>query len=179
MLIKASDSCLTIIDVQTKLLASMHAPEKAVENTRKLLLGAQCFDVPCLITEQNSGRLGPTAPELNIPEGFPRHDKMHFAAMQDDGIAKSFKLLGRKQVILTGLEAHICILQTAAGLIEQDYDVFVVADAVMTRAPSSLELALARLREYGANITTTEMVLFEWLERSNRSEFKDILQLIK
>ncbi|MEM8773660.1 MAG: isochorismatase family protein [Pseudomonadota bacterium] len=179
MLIKAAESCLAIIDVQAKLVPAMHASEPAIENIRKLISGANCFDLPCLATEQNPLRLGPTLEKLGVPETAQCLSKMHFAAMQDGEISEAFANLGRNQVILTGLEAHICVMQTTAGLIERNYEVFVVADAVMTRTTESMDMALERLRTMGATIVNTEMVLFEWLERSDRPEFKELLHVIK
>jgi nicotinamidase-related amidase len=106
-------------------------------------------------------------------------EKVHFSCMGDDGFARRFREIDRSQAVLVGIEAHVCVLQTAEQLIEAGCDVFVVADATSSRTTANHEAALERMRADGAQIVTTEMVTFEWLERAGTPEFKKISALIK
>ena len=105
--------------------------------------------------------------------------KMHFSCMEDAGFAAHFRGLGRKQAVIAGMEAHICVMQTAASLMEAEQEVFVVSDATASRTLESEQACLARLGGSGAGIVTTEMVVFEWLGRAGTSTFKEALRLIK
>ncbi|MBT6266582.1 MAG: isochorismatase family protein, partial [Tateyamaria sp.] len=105
--------------------------------------------------------------------------KMHFSCMEDSGFAKAFKSLNRRQVVLTGMEAHICVVQTAFGLVEEGFEVFFVSDATASRTLENEAACLVRLSTIGVSIVTTEMVIFEWLGNASADAFKDILTLIK
>ena len=105
--------------------------------------------------------------------------KMQFSCMEDEGFQNAFRGSDRRQVILTGMEAHICVMQTAASLMEEGKDVYVVSDATASRTPESERACLERLGACGAGIVTTEMVVFEWLGRASTSTFKNELQIIK
>ncbi|PHQ94142.1 MAG: hydrolase [Marinosulfonomonas sp.] len=180
MLIRALDSALVVIDMQERLVPAMIAPARTIRNTRLLLLAASKTNVPALLTEQYPKGLGNTVSEIKKAAGdaeiFP---KIHFSCMEDSGFARSFKALGRRQAILTGMEAHICVVQTAASLVEEGYEVFVVSDATASRTLESEAACVARLSAAGVSIVTTEMVIFEWLGRAGTDGFKEMLPLIK
>ena len=179
MLIRSSESVLTVIDMQARLVPAMQAPARTLANTRTLLAGAQEMDVPILVTEQYPDGLGATVPDLRLPESAQILPKMHFSCMEDPGFAEALRTQGRRQVVIAGMEAHICVMQTAASLIEAEYEVFVVSDATASRSLESEAACIARLTTLGAGIVTTEMVIFEWLGRAGTPAFKRMLSHIK
>lgn len=180
MLIRAQDSALVVIDMQERLVPAMLAPARTIRNTRLLLQAAAITGVPSLLTEQYPKGLGATVPEIAKAAGDSRIlPKMHFSCMEDQGFSAAFKDLDRRQAILTGMEAHICVVQTAASLVEEGYEVFVVSDATASRTAESESACLARLSAAGVSIVTTEMVIFEWLGRAGTDAFKQMLPLIK
>lgn len=180
MLIRAEDSVLVVIDMQERLVPAMQAPARTIKNTRLLLTAAKACNVPTIITEQYPKGLGPTVSEIkaSFPES-PIIEKMHFSCMEDPQFKATFTSLNRKQAILVGMEAHICVVQTAASLIEQNYEVFVVSDATASRTVESEEACKVRLSASGAHIVTSEMVIFEWLGKAGTPAFKALLPLIK
>lgn len=180
MLIRARDSALVVIDMQERLVPAMQAPARTIRNTRLLLQAAAITHVPALLTEQYPKGLGRTIPEIRSAAGeSPILPKMHFSCMEDADFAKVFKALERRQAVLVGMEAHICVVQTAASLVEEGYDVFVVSDATASRTIESETACLARLSAAGVSIVTTEMVVFEWLGQAGTDAFKKMLPLIK
>ena len=180
MLIRAHDSALIVIDMQERLVPAMQAPARTIRNTRLLLNAAHKTGVPALLTEQYPRGLGHTIPEILQTAGdSPVLPKMHFSCMEDTGFAAAFRGLGRRQAVLTGMEAHICVVQTAASLVEAGYDVFVVSDATASRTLESEQACLARLSAGGVSVVTTEMVIFEWLGEAGTPAFKEMLPLLK
>lgn len=179
MLIRSSESVLTVIDMQTRLVPAMQAPARTIRNTRTLLAGASELDVPILVTEQYPEGLGPTVPDLKLTPDAHVLTKMHFSCMEDAGFSSTLRGLQRRQVVIAGMEAHICVMQTAASLIEAGYDVFVVSDATASRSLESEAACIARLTAIGAGIVTTEMVIFEWLGRAGTPAFKKMLPYVK
>lgn len=180
MLIRASDSVLVVIDMQERLVPAMQAPARTLKNAKLLLTAAHACDVPTVLTEQYPKGLGPTMPEIAAAAGnSPVIEKLHFSCMEDKGFNEVFTALNRKQAVLAGMEAHICVVQTAASLIEKGYEVFVVSDATASRTVESETACQTRLNASGANIVTTEMVIFEWLGKAGTPAFKSLLPLIK
>lgn len=180
MLIRARDSALVVIDMQEHLVPAMLAPARTIRNARLLLQATTYTGVPTLLTEQYPKGLGHTIPAIKSAAGGAQVlSKMHFSCMEDSGFATAFKALGRRQVVLTGMEAHICVMQTAASLVEEGYEVFVVSDATASRTLESETACLARLSAAGVSVVTTEMVIFEWLGRAGTDAFKKMLPLIK
>ncbi|CFX01762.1 Isochorismatase hydrolase [Candidatus Filomicrobium marinum] len=180
MLIKAEASCLIVIDMQERLVPAMQAPARTLKNTRLLLTTARRLDIPVLITEQYPKGLGHTVREIaDVSQGLPVLEKVHFSCLEDPRFADAFRELGRPQAVIAGMEAHICVMQTAAQLMEEGYEVFVVTDATSSRSLASEQACLDRLQASGAGIVTTEMVIFEWLGRADTPAFKELLPLIK
>jgi nicotinamidase-related amidase len=180
LLIRARDSALIVIDMQDRLVPAMLAPARTIKNTRLLLQAAAQTGVPAILTEQYPQGLGSTIPDILKAAGTsPILPKMHFSCMEDPGFAAAFKALDRRQAILTGMEAHICVVQTAASLVEEGYEVFVVSDATASRTAESEIACLARLSAAGVSIVTTEMVVFEWLGKAGTEAFRQMLPLIK
>ncbi|MFV0243404.1 MAG: hydrolase [Qingshengfaniella sp.] len=180
MLIRSDQSALIVIDMQDRLVPAMQAPAVTLRNTRHLLVAAREMQVPMLLTEQYPDGLGHTMPEIAKAAGdAPILPKMHFSCMEDPGFARAFQALGRKQAVIAGMEAHICVVQTAASMIEAGIEVFVVSDATASRTQDSEAACLQRLGAAGAGIVTTEMVIFEWMGRAGTPQFKALLPLIK
>lgn len=181
MLIAAERSVLVMVDAQERLLAAMADQETVVQRLGVLLKAAKETGVPVIASEQYPRGLGHTIPALTelLPEGATVAEKTVFGCLEEPAFTEPFRALDRKQVILTGVEAHVCVLQTAAQLIEAGHEVYVVADAVSSRVPLSAERALTRMAGWGANIVTTEMVAFEWVRRAGTPSFKVISGLVK
>lgn len=182
-LCEANDSQLVIMDIQTHLTATMPAKVLArlQRNTGLLLKAAGVLGVPVYATEQYPKGLGSTEPDIVelLPENTKRYEKTAFSCTGCEGFVTDVKEAGRKQILLTGMEAHICILQTAIELFNAGYQVFVVADAVCSRHRESYETALLRLRRAGITICDAESILFEWLKDAKNEHFKPIQALLK
>ena len=171
------ESVLIMIDIQERLLPAMSSPEKMVENGRRLLALAKIMGLPVIFTEQE--KLGPTVRELT--EGFADFApvaKTTFNCFSCIPFAAKVRETGRHTLILTGIEAHICVSQTALWA-HPRFRVHVVNDAISSRSPDNLSVAIARMRAAGVTITSTEMVIYEVLERAGTDEFKAMLPRIK
>jgi nicotinamidase-related amidase len=179
MAIARESSGLLLIDLQARLMPAIAEAETVIANARRLLKAARLLALPAMLTEQNPKRLGATVPELLTEAGNESSilSKQHFDACRASGF---FEMLpSRAQIVVAGCEAHVCVLQTALGLLEAGRRVHVVQDAVGSRRAESKAAALERLARHGAEIVTTEMVLFEWLETAEHPRFREIVALIK
>jgi nicotinamidase-related amidase len=184
MLISRDNSCLLVVDIQEKLLPAMQDPMLVVRNTGVLMQAAARLGVPILVSEQYPQGLGPTVAELrHLAPAESIHAKTTFSCADDQVLRQKLAQLKRAQVILCGIEAHVCVLQTALGLSGTEppsgLSPVVVADATSSRTTANREAALARLRADSVQIATTEMVLFEWLGRAGTPEFKELSRLIR
>ena len=167
MLIRPDDSALIVIDMQTRLVPAMLAPARTLKAAILLVEAAQELQIPVLLTEQYPKGLGRTVPELKAAaENCPVFEKTHFSCMEDTQFATALRGLKRKQIVLAGMEAHICVVQTAASLLEDGFEVFVTSDATASRSADSEQACLARLSAAGVGIVTSEMVVFEWLGKA-------------
>lgn len=180
MLIKAATSALIVVDVQSRLSIAMSHRDQVLANGAKLMTGASQLDVPILVSEQYPKGIGHTDFELAAlaPEGSVV-EKIHFSCMAEPDFAQRLKALGRGQAVVMGIEAHVCVLQTALQLAELGIHTFVVADATSSRDPANHALAMGRMQKGGVDVVSTEMVLFEWMERAGTDAFKSISKLIK
>jgi nicotinamidase-related amidase len=173
-----SRSVLALIDFQERLMPAISGGEETVANAGRLLAAAEQLGVPVVTTEQNPKGLGGTVPDLVRPDGtIPVLAKMEFDASRAPHVVDH--LPAGHHIVMAGWEAHVCVLQTALGLLDRSRKVYVVADAVGSRRPESKEAALRRLERAGAEIVTTEMVLFEWLGTAEDPAFKPVISLIK
>ena len=170
------NSTLLVIDMQVRLMPAIDGAAEAIANARRLLDAAAMLGVPALFTEQNPKGLGATVPELG-PDGSPVLAKMEFDASRAPGLCE--RLAEGHAAVIAGVEAHVCVLQTALGLVERGRRVFVVRDAVGSRRPESKDAALRRMERNGVEIVTTEMVVFEWLGDANNPRFREAVALIK
>jgi nicotinamidase-related amidase len=171
-LVRAQASRLVVVDVQERLLPAMHDGEAVVDACAWLVRVAQRLDVPVALTEQYPQGLGPTVARLRalVPEDAIAA-KLAFSCAEA-GCLDGLPGAGRPQVVLAGIESHVCVLQSALGLAAAGNEVFVVADAVTSRAPDSRRLALDRLRQRGVAVVSREMVAFEWLARAGTDAFR-------
>ncbi len=169
---------LTIIDVQGNLAAVIDLRDIVIENIRKIIKGCQVFDIPILLTEEIN--LGPTIPEITdlIPETRPII-KESFSSCGNEEFVKALQTLERKQVLLAGMETHVCVYQTAVDLIARGYEVQIIADAVSSRSQHNREIALHKMRDHGVIWTSTEMVLFELLKTAADPKLRNIINLVK
>ncbi len=180
MLMRHEQSLLLIVDIQEKLAPAILNADGVVANTAKLIQAAKQLNVPVLASEQYRKGLGATVTALS--ELLPVDaifEKTHFSCHSQPGFEQRLALHQRKQIIISGMEAHVCVLQTALDLRQAGYQTFIVADAVSSRTQQSYDLGLSRLRASGSVIVNTEMVLFEWLSEAGTAEFKALLPLIK
>jgi len=178
MLLSAARSALLIVDAQTRLLPAVRDAAAALSRVRLLLEAARELGVPALATEQYPRGLGPTADALaDLLPADARMEKISFSAVRETGFLD--RLGGRPEVVVCGFEAHVCVLQTCADLLEAGRAVAVVADAVGSRDPRNAERALDRLSRAGAQVVTAEMVVFEWMRRAGTPEFKRLSRLIR
>jgi nicotinamidase-related amidase len=175
-----SKAGLVVVDVQERLLPAIFEQQRVVQNTVRLIQGAVVLQVPIFATEQYRKGLGPTMPEVAaaIP-GFAPMEKLAFSACGAAGFVAALEQRKVSEAILCGIEAHVCVSQTCLDLLEKGFRVFVAADAVSSRTPENYRSGLDRMRAAGAVIVSTEMVLFELLERAGTDEFKQILNLVK
>lgn len=179
MLIEHARSLLLLVDLQEKLMPAMVGPANLGRQIGILLAAARELAVPVVTSEQYPAGLGPTVAEiggkLHPDEVFA---KTEFSCYANPTLRRRLEA-GGDQVILAGIEAHVCVLQTALELVAAGRRVFVVGDAVSSRQADSKTIALQRLAGSGAMIVTTEMVVFEWLRRADRPEFKPVSRLIR
>lgn len=178
MLCNAADSVLVVIDLQPSFLAPMPDAESVLARNRFLIRCARLLEVPILVTEQYATRMGGTDPSLlPLLEGVQVYDKMAFSAMGHPSFVRGLGELGRRQVILTGIETHICVMQTALHLLEQDYSVFAAHDCITGRGDSAP--ALARMRHAGASVVHSESLVYEWMQGAEHPAFRDVLKVVK
>jgi nicotinamidase-related amidase len=174
-LLSASDSTLVLIDFQARLMPAVHEGAALVANAQRLVAAAGLLGVPIVMTEQNPAGLGGTVPEL--AGAGPVVTKTSFDACAEGAFLEA--LAGDGQLVLCGCEAHVCLGQTALSLLAHRRRVAVVLDASGSRRPDSKDAALARLARHGAEIVTTEMVIFEWLRDAAHPRFREALKLVK
>lgn len=183
LLCQADQSVLVVIDIQTRLARAM--PEGSLDrvkrNTIRLLRGAELLSVPVLVTEQYPQGIGSTIDSLrpHLPAAAQVVDKTCFSACGNDEFANLLSVTDRRQVVLVGMEAHVCVLQTAIELHRAGYEVFVVQDAICSRQQAHVEAAVIRMRDAGIHASLCESVLFEWMQDSSNEQFKAVSALIR
>jgi nicotinamidase-related amidase len=174
------NTALLIIDMQGKLWNVMNEKEALLENCLKLVKSFRILGVPLILTEQNPKGLGPTLSELTqiLPETRPIQ-KFNFSCCQNQEFMRAIESLKRKQILVCGIEAHICVYQTTLELISKGYEVQVVADVISSRVLRNRDIALSRSQSEGAKITVSEMAIYELLQTAESPKFKELLQVIK
>ena len=176
----ADNTVLVLIDVQTNLFNAMHDRESLLRNLEILVQGMQILKAPVLLMEQTPNKIGGTVPELSRLLGAREPiAKACFSCCDSDVFMVKLRETKRKQIVLAGIEAHVCVYQTAMDLLRAEYSVEVVADAVSSRSQQNKQIGLDRIRQHGGGITSVETVLFELLRTSEHPAFRDILRLVK
>jgi nicotinamidase-related amidase len=179
----AEHSVLIVIDIQAKLADAMPPSEAKLmlTNTTALLEASALMAVPVLVTEQYPKGLGVTDSNVinKLPETAQRFEKTGFSCILAEGFSEALAQTGRKQVILVGLETHVCIMQSALALQSQGYQVYVIEDAVCSRKIDHKFYALQRLQQQGITLINYESVLFEWLKDASHPDFKAISGLLR
>jgi len=177
-MLTSDQSVLFVIDVQGNLYESMHDKLFLMENLKKLVSGAMVFKVPVTVTEQI--KIGPTIPEIaSLTAGVQPFTKGEFSCLGNKNIMDHLRGLKKRQVIVSGIEAHVCVYQTVMGLLESGYEVHVVADAVSSRTQRNREIALERMIQEGVKLSSTEIVLFELARTAEDPRFKEIFKIVK
>jgi len=170
---------LLVIDLQEKLLPKIHRHESVLASAGRMLQAARILGLPLLATEQYPKGLGRTHLRISsLLRDVEPVEKLHFSCFRHEGFGHLLARQDRQQVIIVGIETHVCVLQTTLDLLENGFEVFICADAVSSRCPFDYEVAVERLRLAGATITTTEGAIFELLDRAGTDTFRQILKLI-
>jgi nicotinamidase-related amidase len=171
---------ILVVDIQERLLPHIDGHERIVTQTSRLLRGAALFGLPVLISEQYIRGLGPTVPAIVAAAGAaPRLEKSTFSAFADPAIQSRLEQNGRPNVLIAGIETHVCVLQTALDLLRDGMEPWILADAVGSRRTLDRDVAIERLSLAGAIVATVESVLFEMMHRCDAPEFRALLDIVK
>lgn len=178
--IRRSRAALLVVDLQQRLLPAMQDSKTVSKNASRLLKSAALLQIPILATEQYPKGLGPTVPEVAdaIPQ-FAPYEKLTFSACGAPRLLSALRDTRASDIVLCGIETHVCVTQTCLDLLEKDFRVFIVADACCSRRPEDHQLGLQRMTQAGAVIASREMVLFELVQRAGTEEFKQLLPWLK
>jgi nicotinamidase-related amidase len=179
-MLSAGNTILVIVDVQGKLAQLMPDRETLFSNLQRMVKGALALELPVLWVEQLPQKLGPTIPE--VADLLPAHQpipKSSFSCAKNEAFNAALAELGRKQVLMVGIEAHICVYQSAMDLVEAGYEVEVVEDAVGSRSAGNKSVGLRKMLAHGVGLTSTEMALFELLGDAGHPAFRDIQATIR
>lgn len=177
----AQECALVVIDIQEKLLPPIYENQRLVRNSQLLIRLANILSLPVMVTTQYVKGLGPTVPEISslLPEVKPL-DKLEFGCFGNGEFCANVAAMSKRNtLLLCGMETHICVLQTALGALAQGHNVHVAADAVSSRTELNWKLGLDRMRDAGAVISSTEMMIYELLGKSGTPAFKEILKYLK
>ncbi|GLI54021.1 isochorismatase family protein [Thermodesulfovibrio yellowstonii] len=179
--IKPENSLLIIIDVQEKLAKAMKEEivEKTLKNITTLIELCKLYHIPIVFTEQYPKGLGKTLDRIKTLINEEAIEKISFSSVGEKKFANKIREIGKNKIILTGMETHVCVLQTALDLLERDYHVFVPYDAVCSRKKQDWQSGLELMKQAGAVISCTETLTFQILKKAGTTEFKKILEFIK
>jgi nicotinamidase-related amidase len=178
-MLQKENAVLVFIDVQGKLAELVHEHETLFDRLHRLLAGMKALNVPVIVTEQLPDKLGPTREEFAEFITEPAITKSSFSCYGESTFFQTLEKMNRRQVVLCGIETHICVYQTAMDLLANDFEVTVLTDGVASRDPANKELALRRLETAGAKLSGLEMLLYELLGDAKAPEFKSILKVVK
>jgi len=179
-MLTVQNSVLLVVDVQERLFPLVHQKENLLKNLTNIIKSAQILGVPILWTEQAPQKIGKTISFISgLLNDLKPIEKVTFSCCGDVNFVSSLGVLERRQILLTGIEAHVCVYQTAQDLIRLGYDVYAVADAISSRTAENKQIGLERIRESGGSITSTETAVCELLKVAEGEKFKEIIKLIK
>jgi nicotinamidase-related amidase len=174
------DTVLIVIDVQGKLASVMFEKDALFENLRRAIAGTKSLGLPVLWVEQNPSRMGATSPEVaEMLAGLSPIPKMAFSCCGEPRFVKALEASGRRQVLLCGIESHVCVCQTALDLHDRSYEVHVLSDAVSSRTQRNREIGLERMRQAGVTLSGVEMALFELMRTAEHAAFRDVLRIVR
>ena len=180
MKLSSANTILFVIDVQEKIFSAMHEQEKTKSNICRAIEGANILGVPVLWTEQYPAGLGSTLPEVAaVMNGAEPLEKTSFSCLGNEKIAEKLKIYGRTQILVCGIETHVCVYQTVQDLLLDGLEVHIITDAVMSRSQSNHRLGLKKMSDMGAQLTSVEMALFELLGLAEGNNFKAVARIIK
>lgn len=180
LILKKEKSALLIIDIQERILPVIYNYELVLNNIMKLIKGFKILNLPIYYTEQYPKGLGPTSKMiLDELQEYKTYQKMTFSCSGAENLFEDFKENNLNQIIVTGIESHVCVQQTVMDLLANNFQVNLVADAISSRKNIDYNIALDRMRKLGAEVTTTESILFELLEVCGTPEFKEISKIVK
>lgn len=175
------DSMLVVIDAQERLVPAMHQGEKTSANIAKIIQVSKLLNVDMLVTEQYPKGLGTTIPAVAkaFPEDARILEKTSFSCWGAEGFEEAVMNSRAGALIVVGMETHVCVQQTVLEALHRDYEVILLADGVCSRTPENRELALELMRRAGAIVTSTESLIFDWVQSASHPNFKDISKLLK
>jgi nicotinamidase-related amidase len=177
-MLKRENTLLIVVDIQGNLARVMDDPAFLIENNRKLIEGMNILGIPVILTEQIP--LGPTIPDIaDLLPDVSAISKDTFSCCASEPFMKAVKALNRRQILITGIEAHVCVYQTAMDLMKRGYEVHLAADAVASRTARNREIGIAKLLAAGAVLTSAEMALFELLKTAADPKAKELFKIIK
>ena len=178
-MLELKNTLLAVVDIQVKLARAIHQREDLIQSARKLINGILALEAPVIFTEQSPDGLGPTVPEVaELLRGEPIK-KISFSCCGEGAFNEAVGRVGRKQILLAGMETHVCVYQTAFDLLAAGYEVHVISDAVSSRTAANRAIGLAKMKNAGAHITSVETALFELLKVAEGPKFKEILKIVK
>lgn len=179
-MLNKDNAVLVVIDVQGKLSTLMHKQERLFGNIIRMIEGAKVLGIPIIWTEQIPDKLGETAPEIKAAlEGVELLTKTTFSCCGGPGFNEKLAGLGRKQILVTGIETHVCVYQTCMDLLKANYEVHLVKDAVSSRIKHNYRLGVEKIKDAGAQLTSVEMCLFEMLKVAEGDAFKQVIKIVK
>ncbi len=179
-MLNTKEAVLVLVDFQTRLAEIVDRRDLVIPNLMRLVKGCKALEIPILASVQVPEKLGPMPPELvDVLGDVAPIPKAIFSALREPAFLTALRQSERTQVILTGIEAHVCVLQTGLDLLDTGYSVDVISDGIFSRAAENHQLALQRLRDAGATISSIEMALFELIRTSNHPQFRTISKLVK
>ncbi len=180
MRIVIENSAAVLVDLQERLFPHIHAHEHLENNIKRLIKGLQILDAPIRVTQQYTKGLGNTIPSVaSILQDADRIEKIAFSCCGEPSFMEALNRLQRPSIILFGIEAHVCVMQTALDLVDADYQPVIVEDCIGSRGPNDKSVAVERLRDSGCIITTSESLLFELCKEAGTDRFKQISKLVK
>jgi len=178
---QTEESLLLIIDVQERLWPFISNADQVRDRCRVMMKGATALQVPILVSEQYPKGLGPTLPAIEEcrPAAAPVFEKTAFGCLGDEPLASYLENNGRRQLVVCGIETHVCVMQTVLEAVASGYRCALVADAVGSRDEQNRQLAMDRMRQAGVSIVSSEVILFEWMKTARHRAFKTISALVK
>ena len=181
MLLNQKDTVLLVVDIQRKLMAAdAGVTGRFIRNVKRLVETATVLGLPIVVTEQNPERLGGTIEEIDALLGdTPRFSKLEFSCTANPAVAAALKQTGRSQCLLVGMETHICVMQTALGLVEAGFQPYVVTDGTLAAAKDEHKAGLRRMIQEKVSLVTTQMAIFELLRAAGTPEFRKMLPHLK